>query len=255
MGVVIKNPLVSIITVCFNSALTIKDTIESVLNQTYQNIEYILIDGNSIDDTVLIIESFQEQFQQQKIHYKWISEPDEGIYDAFNKGLKLAKGNWISFLGSDDTYIKNAIELYIENIPNNKVDLLYSDIIINNRKRKTSSWSWKKFRRNMTINHIGALHNKEYFKKYGMFNTSYQIAGDYELLLRTKENLKTYKLDKVTAIMAEGGISNSDIKKVYLETTRAKRETANVPPLICQLDYHKWMLKYHIKKLLYALVR
>jgi glycosyltransferase involved in cell wall biosynthesis len=249
-----KKPLISIITACFNSDATIKSTIESVLNQSYDNIEYVLIDGNSQDKTLDIIKSYEQKFQNKGIIYKWISEPDNGIYNAFNKGLKLSKGEWISFVGSDDIYTNNAIELYVKNIPNNEVDLLYSNIKIIGKKPHNEVWSWEKFRRRMNIAHVGALHNRKYFKRYGDFNTSYRIAGDYELLLRAKENLKTFKLNELTVIMSDIGISNKLIKEVYKETKRAKKETAQIPRIICQLDYFIWMLKYRIKKMLYALV-
>lgn len=250
-----KKPLISIITACKNSEETIRDTIESVLNQTYNNIEYIIIDGKSNDSTLDIIQSYQEKFKEKKFNYLWISEKDTGIYDAFNKGVKLANGNWISFIGADDKYTENAVELYIKNLPENEVDLLYSNIEIKGKKNNTGVWSWHKFRRSMNIAHVGAFHNRKCFEKYGLFDPSYEIAGDYELLLRAKENLRTHKLNEITVIMSDDGISNSNIKKVYLETTRAKKETAGVSPFICQLDYHKWMFKYKVKKIANALVR
>ena len=250
-----KEVLVSIITVCFNSEKSIRDTVESILRQTYKNIEYIIIDGCSSDKTVEIIKSFEEKFKEKGFLYKYISETDTGIYDAFNKGLKLANGNWISFIGADDKYTENAVELYIKNLPKNEVDLLYSNIKIKGKKNNTGVWSWHKFRRRMNIAHVGAFHNKHYFEKYGVFDTSYKIAGDYELLLRAKENLRTHKLNEITVIMSSDGISNSNIKKVYLETTRAKKETAQVSSFICQLDYLKWIFKYKVKKTVNALVR
>ncbi len=248
-------PLITIITVSFNSEKTIAATIESILRQTYSNIEYVIIDGNSKDKTTGIIKSFKQKFKQRDINFIWISESDTGIYDAFNKGIKRAKGDWISFLGADDTYIENAVELYIKNLPEREVDLLYSNIQITGKKHMNGVWSWQKFRRSMHIAHAGAFHHKNYFKKHGLFDTSYKIAGDYELLLRAKENLKTHKLNAITVIMADGGISNTQIKKVYQETTRAKKETAQVSSIICQLDYYKWMLKYNIKKIVHGLVR
>jgi len=247
-------PLISIITTTYNSASTLKDTVNSVLNQTYSSFEYIIIDGNSIDSTVDLIKSFEAEFNKKDIKFRWISEPDTGIYDAFNKGVKLANGDWISFLGSDDMYTKNAVELYIKNLPKNEVDLLYSNIKIIGKKNNTGVWSWHKFRRSMNIGHVGAFHNKNYFNKYGMFNTSYEIAGDYEILLRAKENLRTHKINDITVIMADGGVSNKQVRKVYRETTRAKKETAEVSSIICFLDYYKWMLKYNIKRIIYALV-
>ena len=104
-------PLVSIITVCFNSEKTIQKTIQSLLNQSVTGFEYILVDGKSKDSTIEIIKSFENKFKEKGISYKWISEKDTGIYNAFNKGINLSKGKWISFLGSDDIYLKTAIEM------------------------------------------------------------------------------------------------------------------------------------------------
>ena len=255
-------PVISIVTACFNSEDTIKDTIESVLNQTYTNFEYCLIDGKSTDGTINIIKRFEDKFKKKGIIFKWISEKDLGIYDAFNKGIYLSKGKWISFLGSDDYYLNDAIEKYnriLSKKYNAKIDLIYSNVIlVDNDKKieiKKGIWSWPSFRRNMNIAHVGALHNRDYFHKYGNFNDSYKIAGDYELLLRAKENLKTSKLNEVTVIMSMGGVSNKLVKKVYQETSRAKLETGEVSTIICQADYYKWILKYNIKKMVHALVR
>jgi len=247
----------TIITVCFNSEKTINETIQSVLNQSYTNFEYILVDGKSTDKTVEIIKSFENQFIEKEISYKWISEKDTGIYNAFNKGVEQSKGDWISFLGSDDVYLKNSIEIYNNKISNFKdeVDFVYSNITLNNKKVVSKKWKWKQFRKKMTIVHVGGFHNKNYFKKHGFFNESYKIAGDYELLLRAKQELKTHKVDEVTVIMGDGGISNSQIKNVYLETTRAKIETGKVGSLLSKFDYFIWIQKYRIKKMIYALVR
>lgn len=116
-----NSPAVSIITVCFNSEKSIKETISSVLNQTKSNFEYIIIDGKSTDKTIEIIQSFENQFKLKGISYQWISEKDTGIYNAFNKGIKLAQGNWISFLGSDDLYMKNALNVYLRHIDRKSV--------------------------------------------------------------------------------------------------------------------------------------
>ena len=104
--------MLSIITATYNSEKTLKATIESVLNQDISDFEYILVDGNSSDASVDIIESYSEKFKRKGVRYKWISEPDTGIYDAWNKGVKLATGDWIAFLGSDDFYLDGALKDY-----------------------------------------------------------------------------------------------------------------------------------------------
>ena len=250
-------PFFTIITVSFNSEKTISDTINSVLNQTETNFEYIIIDGKSTDKTVEIIQSFEDQFKEKEISYQWVSEKDTGIYNAFNKGIKLAKGNWISFLGSDDIYLKGALNCYKNHIESrsSEIDFIHSNIQVENRAMFANSFKWKKFKRKMTIAHVGCFHNKEYFIKYGLFNETYKIAGDYELLLRAKDHLKTYWINELTVIMGNEGISNHQIKKVYFETTKAKIETANSTIFIAKMDYYVWMIKYQIKKLLYALTK
>ncbi len=257
MGFSSENKLLSIVTVSFNSENTIKETIESVLNQKKSNFEYIIIDGNSTDNTLEIIKKYERRFKEKKISYKWVSEKDTGIYDAFNKGVKLAKGEWISFLGSDDVYQKDALENYQTTINNlqEKVDFIHSEVKVGKKKIIKGKWSWRVFRRSMNIAHVGGFHHKNYFKKYGVFDTSYKIAGDYELLLRARHQLKTVKFDKITVVMGDQGISNNAVKKVYIETTRAKIKTAKVSKTIAKLDFYKWVLKYQIKKTIDALTR
>lgn len=252
-----KNVLASVITVSFNSEKTIEATIQSVLNQNVTNFEYIIIDGNSTDTTVEIIQSYQNKFNEKGIAYQWISEPDKGIYDAFNKGVSKAQGQWISFLGSDDVYLDNALNHYFEelNTVSETTDFIHSNVSLANKKLFSGSWKWKKFKRRMTIPHVGAFHNANYFKRYGLFDTSYKIAGDYELLLRARNKLKTYWIDEITVLMSDGGVSNHQIKKTYRETTRAKIQTGGVHVLTAKLYYYKWIFKSLAKKILYAVIR
>lgn len=250
-------PLFSIITASFNSEKTIKRTLESVLNQSFSNFQYIIIDGKSTDNTVEIIKTFEKLFKEKEINFSWISEKDLGIYDAFNKGIFKAKGDWISFLGSDDYYLANALELYATSAKKleAQVDLLYSNVKVEGVKIINGNWSWRKFKKKMNIAHVGAFHSEKYFKKFGLYNTDYKIAGDYELLLRAKKHLKTHKIEEITAIMSADGISNSQIKKVYLETTKAKIETGKVNFLVAKITYVIWMIKYNVKKMLHAIIR
>lgn len=251
------NPLISIITASYNSAKTIEKTIQSVLDQTYINFEFIIIDGNSSDQTLRIIEGYESEFKKREITYKWISEPDSGIYEAFNKGLIMANGDWISFLGSDDTYLDSALEIYnneFENIPND-IDFVHSCVKVENKKDISGEWNWQNFRRRMTLAHVGAFHNKFFFSKYGFYDETYSIAGDYELLLRAKEKLRTHQIKEITAIMSDGGISNKQVINAYKESTRAKIETGNVHTLVAKFDYNLWVLKYRVKQLLHAVAK
>lgn len=249
--------LFSIVTVTFNSEKTLRRTINSLLSQGISNFEYIIIDGDSSDSTVDIIKSYECDFEEKNISFTWVSEKDTGIYDAFNKGIKLAKGNWISFLGSDDYYLDNALEYYKNEIDKQKegLDFIHSIVNVENKKVIKDKWSWRKFKKYMNVAHVGAFHSKKYFEQYGLYNTNYKIAGDYELLLRAKKNLKTHWFDKVTAIMADGGVSNSQVKSVYLETTKAKIESGKINYVISKLHYFEWMFKYKVKTMLNAFIR
>lgn len=250
-------PLLSIITACFNSESTIKETIESVLNQSDTKYEYIIIDGKSKDNTLDIIRSYQDKFKEKGVSYRFISEKDKGIYDAWNKGLKMANGDWISFLGSDDSYYMSALQTYRNIISLNQskeYDLVYSKIQLakgeENLRVIDGNWNWKSFKRFMNIPHVGAFHNKKYFQKYGLFNDTYKIAGDYEMLLRARHNLATLKNNALTVRMSHGGVSNTNISTAFKETLRAKRETGKIHFLLCYWDYFLAIIKYIIKKYL-----
>lgn len=130
-------PFFSIVTASYNSEKTISDTITSVLNLDFKDFEYIIIDGNSSDNTLKIIQSFVPKFEAKGVPYKFISEKDKGIYDAWNKGIQLSSGEWISFLGSDDSYLRNALQLYFDEINKNKaINYISSQVNLTNEKVK-----------------------------------------------------------------------------------------------------------------------
>lgn len=251
------NPLLSIVTVCFNSEKSIGSTIRSVLNQLPNNFEYIIIDGLSSDNTLEIIKSFDKKFEKKGISYRYIYEKDKGIYDAFNKAIRLAKGSWISFLGADDCYLENAIEVYSKTILSlqEPIDFIHSNVLVDNNKRIDFKWTWKKFKVRMHIAHVGSFHNVEYFKKYGSFDTDYKIAGDYELLLRAGPRLQTFWINTDTVIMGSDGISNTKVIEVYKETTKAKITNASRARWLIYMDYYLWIFKYVTKRVLNGFIR
>jgi glycosyltransferase involved in cell wall biosynthesis len=174
-----NKPLVTIVTVCYNSEKTIKDTIESVLNQTYTNIEYILVDGASKDSTVDIIKSYEEKFKEKGIIYKWISEPDKGIYDAMNKGIDMANGEWLYFLGSDDRLIIS-IEILEKKYFNNPSTIYYGDVYMPKR-HKLYNGKFTKWKISISnICHQAIFYNKISLKKY-KYNLDYSVYADHEL--------------------------------------------------------------------------
>lgn len=172
--------------------------------------------------------------------------------------LNLARGEYISFLGSDDIYLSDALENYNKKLngikDGPKPHLVYSNVDYVNNERKIRSlngtWSWQKFKRFMCIAHVGSFHHRDYFKEYGIYDTSYKICGDYELLLRAKDELKTEKLNKVTVKMQAGGVSNNLVTKAFKETYRAKITSGGVPKLLAKFDYLLARFKFEIKWLI-----
>jgi glycosyltransferase involved in cell wall biosynthesis len=204
---------VSIITVAYNSSATIEDSILSVLNQDYGNIEHIIIDGKSNDGTTAII---QQHLNKIAIY---LSEPDNGIYDAMNKGIKLSSGDIIATLNADDVYADQTIvSQMVEFIQNNGLDAAYGDLVYidhNNSGHVTRFWKageYKKgaFCHGWVIPHPTFFCRKQVFEKYGYFNSSFQIAADFELMLRfiEKHQIKVGYLPKVIVNMRTGGRAN-----------------------------------------------
>ena len=206
---------ISIITATFNSALTVKDTFESVLRQTYGNIEYIVVDGLSKDNTVDIIKEYEPRFNGRM---RWVSEKDKGLYDAMNKGIAMATGDVVGILNSDDFYTSDdALAVIADTMKDNTVDAVYGDIHfvndydLNKCVRYYSSAIFKRslMRIGLMPAHPSFYCRREVYTKYGPFNTSYKIGADFESLLRyiyiNRINTKYIKKDFVT--MRTGGAS------------------------------------------------
>lgn len=207
-------PLISIITVCYNSEKTIEDTIESVLNQTYENIEYILVDGRSIDNTLDIIKSYENEAKEKGIIYKWTSEPDKGIYDAMNKGIEMTSGELIGVINSDDWYELDAVEMVAKSYisTNKKLCLIYGDLnYIKNEKFYKREGNSFEFLPEKMIGHPSCFVKKETFLKYKKFNLKYKCAADYDFMLKLFKGKEKYlKLDRVLANFRMGGATDED---------------------------------------------
>lgn len=213
---------VSIITVSYNSIKTINETISSVLNQTYPNIEYIIIDGVSNDGTLDIVNSFNNRIT------KIISEPDKGIYDAMNKGIKIATGDIIGILNSDDLYVHNKIieEIASEFLNDNCLDILYGDLVYVDKydtsvvKRKWVSCPYyiNFFENGNVPPHPSLFVKKEIYNEIGLFNTSLKFAADYEFMLRLfKKNIYVSKYyNKILVKMRLGGATNKNFKNIII---------------------------------------
>ena len=240
------NPLISIITVCFNSAKTIRQTIESVLNQTYTNIEYILVDGKSTDNTVAIIEEYAPHFAAKGIAYRWISEPDNGIYDAMNKGIKLATGEWIGIINSDDWYELDACENIANNVKNYDVVYGLQRYWHEQQIEKVLQIHHSKWLE-LTMAHSAIFIKKELYATYGLFDTNYRLAADFKLCvnLSMQPNLRFKFIEKiVTNFMLGGSSANNGYKNSTLEMIKIQYKYN----LFGRLKYYVKLIKLSIKK-------
>ncbi|MEK7452098.1 MAG: glycosyltransferase family 2 protein [Patescibacteria group bacterium] len=207
---------ISIITVSYNSAKTIEDTIQSVLSQKDADVEYLVIDGGSKDATMEIVKKYQERISVI------VSEPDKGIYDAMNKGIQRSKGDVIGILNSDDFYandhvLADGVKLFTEK----PVDAVYGDIVYVDRedtKRQVRYWKAgtyqeKKLRSGWIMPHPAFFVRKEMYDRFGLFRLDFPIAADYELMLRfLKKKISVEYIPKTLVCMREGGNSASGLK-------------------------------------------
>lgn len=216
---------ISIITVCLNSEKFLEETILSVLNQSYKNIEYIIIDGGSTDGTLDIIKR-----HRNNISY-WISEKDEGISDAFNKGLKAATGDVIAILNSDDYYahsdvVQRIVDLF--NAPPRK-EIVYGRVrCIDQKTGQTlviygEPFSTKKMSKEIIVPHPAIFATRKVYEATGPFSLDYKVAMDYEYFLRATAGFEPYFADEVLSVMRWGGLSARNIYRAHFEHYRIHR--------------------------------
>lgn len=204
---------ITIITVCVNAEKTIKDTIESVLKQSYKDFEYIIVDGKSSDDTLKIISKYKDK------RIRLISEKDKGLYDAMNKGIKLATGDIIGTINSDDILASEDIfQTIIDNFDEN-TDVIYANIKYYNEdfsKVKRDFISGTKENDYFCPAHPSMYVRKQIYEKIGTYNINYKIAADFDFMVRCNLNNVRYKyIDKYFVYMRYGGKSNGFVG--YLE--------------------------------------
>lgn len=219
---------ISLITVCYNSENSIRKTIESVLSQNYQNIEYIIIDGASKDNTLKIIGEYHNQIA------KFISEKDNGIYDAINKGISMASGEIVGILNSDDVfYDNNVISLIADKFKSDKnLESIIGDIVFVNqfgkvhRHYSSLNWTPNKFSRGLMPPHPTFYCKRTLFDKFGLYRTDFKIAADYELLARflyvNKINFEY--VPRIMVTMSLGGVSTKSFRsnlRINKEVLRA----------------------------------
>lgn len=243
-------PLISVITVVLNGEKTLRRAIESVVHQKSEaNIEYIIIDGHSTDASVNIIKSYGDAISF------WISEPDAGIYDAWNKGLSHATGEYIAFLGADDFYYPNALRIYSEYIQGHP-DVEYISSRVNYVGLHTrvigKPLIWSRFCRRMTVAHVGSLHRRSLYDRLGEYDTSFKAAGDYEFLVRAGKYIKSGFIDYVSANMSGGGVSTRLALTSLRETFQIKRKYSTCQIQVAVIDFIVDMSKIFLRKFLFS---
>lgn len=202
---------VSVLTPCYNSVKTIEKTLECIENQTYKNIEYIIVDGGSTDGTLELIEKHKCRLPKQ---FRLISEKDKGIYDAMNKGIRLANGQLIGIVNSDDWYENDTIEQVVENYRGNPYEVVYGmqRTYLNGREKATVIYHHD-FLPEQMITHPTCFVTKAAYDKFGIFNLKYRSAADYDLMLRFYESQKVVftPVMRVLSNFQLGGMSGSQI--------------------------------------------
>ena len=206
----------SIITVCYNSEKTIERTIKSVITQDYTDYEYIIVDGGSTDGTIDIIRKYSPYIT------RWISEPDEGIYDAMNKGIQLSSGELIAFINSDDWYVEGAFKAVANCYSDNgEYDLIYGDVFqIENGEKQEVSYKKSDLKQlyvRFFIIHQAIFVKNSLMKAY-LFDTEYDVAADYDFVLKLyKSGRVFYHLDRPIVYFSPGGYSNANSAKLASE--------------------------------------
>jgi glycosyltransferase involved in cell wall biosynthesis len=225
-------PKISVITSVYNGGKYLEDCIRSILGQTWPDVEYIIIDGGSTDGSAELIRKYEE-----RLHY-WVSERDKGIYNAWNKGLARATGEWICFVGSDDILwdnhvLENTIGDLYEAFYNRNSRFVYGkNYLLSDQSELLKEWgepweiSKKSIFQYMSVTHCGAFHHRSLFAEHGNFNEDFRITGDYELLLRELVKGKdAFFINRVIAGMHAGGVSASLRSKLTMarELRNARR--------------------------------
>ncbi len=212
--------MISIITATFNSAKTLKDTIQSVLRQTNKDFEYLIIDGGSTDETIDIVKSYESEFSGR---LKWVSEKDHGIYDAMNKGIKMASGDVVGILNSDDYFTSDDILQTVDNaFKSHEIDAIYGDIHFirdGNLQKCVRYYSSRMFRPfwlrfGFMPAHPSFYCKREIFDKAGLYSLDYKIGADYEMMVRLfkRHKIKSLYVNKDFVTMRTGGASNNNVR-------------------------------------------
>jgi len=236
-------PLFSIVTVVFNGEKYLEETIQSVINQTYDNVEYIIVDGGSTDGTLDIIRHYEHA-----IDY-WVSEKDAGIYDAMNKGIDLVSGFWVNFMNSDDTFYDNNVLCRSLNQMQDQGCVLYYGDIEYDSGLRVSSCLGKNIYLHNTLHHQGAFYLRQLFSRF-RYDIKLGILSDYEMnLMIAKSGKQSQKLEGIIAYCRDGGVSRVFLNQSFRETSIIKfRQLSLLQNLYLQPLYALKFLCFIIKR-------
>lgn len=219
---------VSIITVCFNSSRTIRKTFDSVLHQTYGDLEYLVVDGASTDGTIEIIKEYEPLFRGRM---KWISEKDNGIYDAMNKGIRMSQGSLIGIINSDDYYEPDAVEVMVNALTEEKYQILYGAMRTwKDGEEESISISSHRFLKDRMINHPSCFVTKAVYEDLGGYDTQYRSVADYDFMLRMSEKDEVIfkPVYSIIANFSLGGMCSTGDAYMELEKMRRNRGMISV---------------------------
>lgn len=245
-----KKPYISIVTASKDAGHLIEKTILSIMNQTFKEYEHVIVDGVSDDDTLSIVAKYKGQYPM-----KFISEPDKGISDAFNKGIGLASGMWILFLGAGDELVGPTVLTRWYPVLSERESklIVWGNVIFKDVTGKIGRWyngdvSTFRLKRYMCLPHQAAFHNRMVFEKYGLFNPDLKRTMDYDLILRALPEIKGGYYDYDVAYMLVGGQSQN-VKPAVREMLQVQRKHKIFPEPVLYGLYVWALLKNKLKNL------
>jgi glycosyltransferase involved in cell wall biosynthesis len=226
-------PTLSILVATRNCAAQLELFLHSLSQQSWCDWELLLLDNASTDDTPVVVEHFRNRLELPQ-RLIWSSEPDLGIYDAWNRGLRLAQGRYLSFIGADDTFVDPVSLDRLVALTATGADLItarnaYYAPDGRFLRHWGAGWTWRRMRQSMNIAHPGLLVRRELFDQVGPYDASYRICGDYDWFLRLPPDLRTVHSSDPLLKVAQAGVSHTRIAQVYAETFRAQRRHLGTP--------------------------
>ncbi|QDC41243.1 glycosyltransferase [Candidatus Methylopumilus universalis] len=240
---------VSIVISVLNGGKTIEKCLHSIFKLNYPNMEIIIIDGGSTDETIEILKKFDS-----RISY-WKSEKDHGIYDAWNKALKKVTGNWVAFIGADDIWAsKESMNILMEHASYPKINFICARarIIDGEKKVKTigAPFVFKNLWKGMRFIHIGSMHHKSLFKNGQVFDSKYKIAGDYDFFVQNGKSIKAKFISKDIVFIGAHGLSRTMPWRVFKESFNSLRISENFGLGLAILFYVRSFVTFFINKFL-----